>query len=172
MTGNVMAKKIESVGIGREHEDLIKSWLADYLFHHISGWADAYKENWRNEDIAAHIAEHNLVDQEFRDITEVAQTTPELVKLAYSGDQIIGIAYAETRVDRYMKLKIAALSWIYVDKPWRRDGTGRALLRALKDTLIDQGIYNIEIMVTDSNSAALALYKSEKFRTVDRRLLG
>ena len=49
------------------------------------------------------------------------------------------------------------------------EGLGRVLLRALMDVATDHGADNVLLEVRPSNTTALALYRSEGFRTIGSR---
>lgn len=88
-------------------------------------------------------------------------TFPDVIRLkAVEDDRMIGFVAGDAR-------RTEGVGWIAtigVDPRYQRRGIGRALLRACEVKLKEP---RIKLTVRMSNSAAIALYESEGYQTVD-----
>lgn len=79
---------------------------------------------------------------------------------AIMDDQMIGFVAGDTR----RRDGLAWIAIIAVDPQYRRQGVGRALLLACESKL---NVPSVRLTVRLSNSAAIALYEKEGYRTAD-----
>ena len=84
--------------------------------------------------------------------------------LGFVGEQACGIAGGflceEVRGDAY-------LCAMWVDPAQRRRGLGQLLVNAVKEWALSRGASTLKLWVTDSNSAAVAFYRSLGFEPTD-----
>lgn len=58
----------------------------------------------------------------------------------------------------------------FVEKPYRRRGIGRALIKAMLNWFVDKGVECVEADVYSSNTPSLMLFKGLDFKEVFKRL--
>ena len=155
-------------------EPHVRGWLLDYLQRHISGWAHAHGLDWTDAEIDEHIDQHGLVEREWVELRDAASSTDTHVELAVGLDDLRepqAIVYAELRPDRYLKLTLGVMSWLYVARPTRGKAIGTALSRRAIAWMRSRGVTAAEVFVTRSNVAAIRCYERAEFRTLDLRMI-
>ncbi len=149
----------------------VRLWLEDWLARHIGGWAPAYGLAWGADDIAAHIARHELVKTQWGELVQASTDPNSLVRIIELAGEPAGIVYAEIREDRYMKCPVGAVSWIYVDPARRGQGIAAALSGAARAWHSAQGAIACEVFATISNAPAIRSYCKAGFMPLDYRLV-
>jgi GNAT superfamily N-acetyltransferase len=84
-----------------------------------------------------------------------------------SADARDGVAAVAFRPDVMTGHRTATLDHLYVVASERRDGLGRALLRAAMDAARERDAYVFELAVGAADDPALSLYESEGLVNVD-----
>lgn len=149
----------------------VHGWLEDWLLGHIGGWAPYYGLAWQGDEIAEHIARHRLVEREWDEVVRAADDEDCLVRVMDRDDEIVGIIYAEFTEDRYLKLPVGVISWLYVDPPCRGSGIAASLIAAAQGWYARRGAAAGEVFVTCSNMRAMRSYARAGFAPVDARLV-
>ena len=150
--------------LNASHEATVKAWLRTYLEEHLSWWAQAYGTQ----------ANRSLEDLVERDWAFLLKNSKEANKyVVILGDKLpLGIVHCETRIDRYMNIKLGTLGWIYVDEDARGQGISHKLMQAADAWMKTQGAEGREVFVTATNKAAVKLYERFGYQKVDYRMLG
>lgn len=154
-----------------DDESTIKVWLFDYLAEHISSWSPHYGLNWQLEYIERHIQEHRLIEQEWSGLIDAAKATDSFVEIAHLSDQVVGIIWASLGTDRYLRIQLATVEWIYVSHPVRGHKTAVVMLERAKAWMRSQGAQSTEVFVTESNTAAVRCYEQVEFKRLDSRMV-
>jgi ribosomal protein S18 acetylase RimI-like enzyme len=81
----------------------------------------------------------------------------------------IGFANAELSED-WIGQVWAYIKDFYVEPHWRRQGHGRAFIRALMDWMAGQDVYRIDLQVRSDNPSALAFWQSVGFDLASYRM--
>jgi GNAT superfamily N-acetyltransferase len=84
-------------------------------------------------------------------------------------DERIGFANLQLAADPVGRTW-AAVNDFYVEPGYRRQGCGRAFVRALVDWLKEQGVYRIDLHVRSDSPGALAFWQSLGFTLASYRL--
>ena len=90
-----------------------------------------------------------------------------LVAKPHGEDSVVG--YAGLRAARIDALQ-GDIQTLAVSPAYRRGGLGRSLLRALLAEAYQRGARDVFLEVLADNEGALALYESEGFELIDRRV--
>jgi len=90
-----------------------------------------------------------------------------LVAKPHGDDSVVG--YAGLRAARTDALQ-GDIQTLAVSPAYRRGGLGRTLLRALLAEAYQRGARDVFLEVRADNDGALALYESEGFEVIDRRV--
>lgn len=146
-------------------------WLEAWLLEHIGGWTPYYGLTWDVDEIAAHIARHALVDREWAEIVRAAGEENCLVRVMEEAHEVVGIIYAEFTEDRYLKVPVGVVSWLYVDPVWRGAGIASRLIGAARTWHAERGAAASEVFVTMNNFRAMHSYIGAGFAPVDARLV-
>ena len=120
-----------------------------------------------------HLVEHDLVVRDWEEIIKSSQSERCSVITLRDRAQgpILGIVWSELRRDRYLRVKVGAISWIYVAPSVRGRGYGAQLLKATHGWMRDLGVEMREVFVTEANEAAVKSYKAQGYQVVDHRML-
>lgn len=134
---------------------------------------DQYRQIWEAamEAFRDHWGFVEPTEKNYQNWLEFPYTQPELWKVAWDGDQVVGMVLNFINHDenqKYNRLR-GYTEDISVRRPWRRQGVARALLTQSIQMFIDMGMDETDLAVDAENpNGALKLYKSvgyEPFRT-------
>ena len=104
----------------------------------------------------AEIAANSLAEAWSEDAFEKEIVSPSaIVFVALSDEKVIGFGGVQTVLDE------AYITNIAVEKEFRRQGVGEALLKAIINSCADHSFVTLEVRV--SNSAAIKLYEKQGF---------
>lgn len=128
-------------------------WEADY---------DAFRDHWGGWDAS---------DASFRRWTESPEFAPDLMVVAWDGDQIAGAVlnaiYAEENAD--LGVSRGWLDSVFTRRAWRRRGLARALIVRSLHLLRERGLATAILGVdADNPSGAFGLYESAGFHPTER----
>ena len=155
-----------------EDQKAIAGWLEDYLHHHIRWWSSATAAAaWSADKIQRHLADHDLVAIEWRNLARASASQENFVRVAHDGKGPVGVVWAEIRSDRYLCTPMGVISWIYADPVRRREGIGSLLLEASDAWMSWRGVSGRTLQVTSANEPACALYHHHGYRITDHRML-
>ncbi len=146
-------------------------WLEEWLLEHIGGWVKYYGLSWNDDQIAAHILKHSLVEREWNEILNASNDKNCLVRVSEIGTEAIGIIYAEFVDDRYLRLPVGVISWLYVVPLWRGARKATGLIAQAQAWHAERGAIAAEAFVTIGNTSAMRSYAKAGFETVDARLV-
>ena len=92
--------------------------------------------------------------------------------IAEAGGEAVGYLWVvvQERPPIYVALRIGCVLDLYVAKPWRRRGIGRALVNLATSWCREQGLGHVELMAASKNRAGLAAWRSYGFREYGRHL--
>lgn len=111
-------------------------------------------------------SEERWSDEAYKRLMELPYHRPELWKVAWSADEVVGAVglTVNEEENEVFKRKRAWTDPVFVRRPWRRKGIARALLaealRAAKDLGMEEAGLNVD---TDNPSGALRIYKKMGF---------
>ena len=145
-----------------EDEATVKNWLRDYLRAHVDWWSEAY-------GTMSQVELETLVQDEWEALLGASQTDDCFVKL--TGNQPLGIVYAELRHEKYLGFKVGVLSWIYVAREARGQNVSTQLMDAANAWMKSKHVHGLEVFVTAQNPAAVKLYERHGYKIIDHRML-
>jgi GNAT superfamily N-acetyltransferase len=149
----------------------VKVWIKDWLVRHIAGWAPSYGLLWGNDEIEAHISRFELVEQQWAELVSASAHDRSFVRIFDEMDEVVGIIFAELKEDRYMKIPLGVLSWLYVASERRGAGIAQELIATAQAWHSERGAIATEVFATSSNSSAIRSYAKSGFVPVDCRLV-
>jgi mycothiol synthase len=128
----------------------------------------------RNTGFAEHWGHHDETYQAFRQNIDARRIQPENSYIAWSGDVVAGACLGEfgpTAEERYGPGR-GWVHLVFVLKPWRGRGLGRALLRSALLRAREMGHASVSLNVDAENATgAVSLYTGLGFETSTRRTL-
>lgn len=149
----------------------VYAWLRAFLRWHLAAFSRSAGLPWSEAQIDARIDRGGLLAREWQALADASQTEDQLVAVAREGTRAVGIAHATEQHDRYLGLRMGALSWIFVEPVSRGSGAGDLLVQAAHDWMKQRGLFAAEIFVTADNAPALALYRRHGYAVADHRLI-
>lgn len=150
----------------------VQRWLHDHLRAHLRRWAKAYKLGWSEQTIAQHIQRHRMIEEAWRDVLRAGSQEHRHLAVARSTLAPLGLVQMSTRKDRYLKLDVGVLQWLYVAPQARGGGVADALMRESQRWLTSRGLERSEVHVTASNTPAVKVYARHGYAPTDWRMLG
>jgi GNAT superfamily N-acetyltransferase len=111
-------------------------------------------------------SEERWGEEAYGRLMEITYHRPELWKVAWSGDEVVGAVgvMVNGEENAAFKRKRAWTDPVFVRRPWRRQGIARALLaealRSARDLGMEEAGLNVD---TDNPSGALHIYKQMGF---------
>lgn len=108
----------------------------------------------------------------YYDLRELILSPDAEVIVAVAGDRIVGSGFADIRkADDYLKHeRYAHFGFMYVVPEYRGRGVIRAILEALKNWSLAQGVNELQLDVYDANAAAVKAYEKAGFKTLTRKM--
>lgn len=150
----------------------VQRWIDDHLRAHVRRWAQAYRLGWSEQTIAEHIQRHRMIEEAWRDLLRAGTQEHRHVAVARQTLAPLGLVQLSTRRDRYLKLDVGVLQWLYVAPEARGAGVADALMRASRRWLASRGLERSEVHVTASNAPAVKVYARHGYAPTDWRMLG
>lgn len=150
----------------------VYAWLRAYLRWHLAVWSNAVGLGWDEAAIDEHLDAFDLVEREWQELVRAAEAEDRLVAVARESARPVGILYAEEREERYLRVPMGVISWIFVEPVSRGTGVSRMLMAAAAEWMRERGLSATEVFVTADNPAAVQLYKRFGYRVIDHRMLG
>jgi GNAT superfamily N-acetyltransferase len=149
----------------------VYAWLRSYLRWHLGIWSRAAGLHWNSADIDDHIDAQALVERDWNELAQAARDDSQLVIVARASGRPIGIIHAQEREDRYLRVPLGLLCWIFVEPVSRGSGVSGMLIDASREWMQGRGLHAAEVFVTAENHAALTVYQRGGYRIVDHRLI-
>lgn len=149
----------------------VYAWLRAFLRGHLATASRAAGTPWSDARIDERIDRGGLLAREWQALADASQAEDQLVAVAREGARAVGIVHAMEQQDRYLGLRLGALSWIFVEPVSRGSGAGDLLMEAAHDWMRQRGLAAAEIFVTADNTPALALYRRHGYAVADHRLI-
>jgi len=124
---------------------------------------EAFRDHWGGFDAS---------DEAFRNWLEDPDVDPSLWVVAFAGDEVAGASINAIRAAENAALGVNRgwLESVFVRRPWRRHGLGRAIvgrsLELLRERGLDTGILGVD---ADNPTGAMGVYTANGF-VVDKRL--
>ena len=144
-------------------EQVVGSWLRDYLVDHLNWWHEAYGR-------APERSLSELVAEDWQALLEDGASDDAFVRVLVDPGPL-GVVRARKQRDRYMGFDVGVLSWIFVDPSARGSGASGVLMEAADEWMATQGVGGRMVYVTASNGAAVDLYGRFGYRVIDYRML-
>ena len=85
------------------------------------------------------------------------------VLVAEVGGSVAGVAHQVFYTDPLHAGKCSNILFLYVAKPFRRQGIGESLLRRMLDNAADNGVLEVHVSTRAGNVAAVSLYEKNGF---------
>jgi len=85
------------------------------------------------------------------------------VLVAEVGGSVVGVAHQVFYADPLHAGKCSNILFLYVAKPFRRQGMGQSLLRRMLDNAADKGVLEVHVSTRAGNVAAVSLYEKNGF---------
>ena len=85
------------------------------------------------------------------------------VLVAEVGGRVVGMAHQVFYADPLHAGKCSNILFLYVAKPFRRQGIGESLLRRMLDNAADKGVLEVHVSTRAGNVAAVSLYEKSGF---------
>ena len=168
MTGSLRLRLLRS-----DDASVMRVWISEYLTEHLRWWSESLGEApWSDERIQEHLDAHGLVGVHWRDLERASESTECFVRVACDAERPMGVVSAELRLDRYLKVQMGVIAWVYVAPEDRRQGIANRLLEAAEGWMTWKDVAGRELFVTHANAPALEAYRKRGFRLVDDRMLG
>lgn len=149
----------------------IFAWLRSHLRWHLEAWSRAVGLHWSRADIDAHIDSHGLVERDWNELEEASRQGHEFVGVARMLGRPIGVIHAREREDRYLRIRMGVVCWIFVEPVSRGSGVSQLLLRAGRVWMQERGLRVAEVFVTAENLAAVSAYRRSGYELVDHRFM-
>ena len=149
----------------------VYAWLRSFLRWHLAVWSEAAGLRWSERDIDEHIGDHGLVEREWHELLAAAGDEHQLVAVARDRRRPIGVLHAREREDRYLRIPMGVVCWLFIEPVSRGTGVSRLLMDASTQWMQERGLRSAEVFVTADNAAALRVYKRARYGVVDYRLI-
>lgn len=85
------------------------------------------------------------------------------IKVALKGQAIVGMCTAQTRISTAKGSICAVLEDLVVDRQYRGQGIGRALLQHIESWARKRGIADLQLLADRENTPALGFYSAQKW---------
>jgi len=134
-------------------EDYRKVWEADL---------EAFRDHWGYVE---------PTEKDYQAYLEFPYFEPELWKVAWDGDQVVGMVrnFINPKENETLNRKRGYTEFISVRRPWRRKGVARALLTQSIQMFIEMGMEETALGVdTENPNNALHLYQSVGYKELKR----
>lgn len=152
-------------------ERAVRAWLDAHVRDHLRAWTAAVADPWDDARIAEHVASHDLVEREWKDVVWAAAHAPRgHVQVARSKGRAVGVLWAEERLDRFLCRPVAALCWVFVTPAWRGRGVAGRLVDGYDAWAATRPVVAREVYVTATNEPAMRLYRSRGLAVSDHRM--
>lgn len=149
----------------------VYAWLRSFLRWHLAAWSKAAGRHWSHADIDRHIDTHELVERDWNALLAAAGDPAQMVATARSTGRSIGIVHAREQEDRYLRMPVGVVCWLFVEPVSRGKGIGQRLLGATSAWMQERGLDLAEVFVTADNTPAVTVYRRSGYEIVDHRML-
>jgi len=85
------------------------------------------------------------------------------ILVAEAQGNVIGVGHQVFYIDPLHAGKCSNILFLYVAKPFRRQGIGKSLLKRMLDSATDRGVLEVHVSTRADNEAAIRLYKESGF---------
>ncbi len=116
------------------------------------------------EEVEALFQEYMETDASRREaiIENLEREDSEILVTEVEGN-VVGLAHQVFYIDPLHAGKCSNILFLYVAKPFRRQGIGKSLLKRMLDSATDRGVLEVHVSTRAENATAIRLYEESGF---------